>query len=119
MPWMETSVAEQRWSFVQDFVSGQWSMTELCERYRITRPTGYKWVARVKQVGRAGIAELSRAPHHSPRRTPEAIARRIIAARRQYGWGAKKLRALLRQRAPTQPWPARSTINAILDRHGQ
>ena len=37
-----------------DFESGHWSMTELCERYGITRPTGYKWVARYRDAGRGG-----------------------------------------------------------------
>jgi len=30
---MDTSVADQRMTFVEDFASGQWSMTELFERY--------------------------------------------------------------------------------------
>ena len=60
---METSVAEQRMTFVEDFESGQWSMTELCERYGVTRPTGYKWVSRFQEAGRTGMAERSRAPH--------------------------------------------------------
>ena len=47
---MQTSAAEQRLSFVRDFETGQWSMTELCERYRVTRPTGYKWVDRHREV---------------------------------------------------------------------
>jgi hypothetical protein len=41
---METNAMEQQLSFVVDYESGQWSMSELYERYRITRPTGYKWV---------------------------------------------------------------------------
>ena len=28
---METNKEEQRWNFVMEFQSGQWSMTELCE----------------------------------------------------------------------------------------
>ena len=40
---METNVLDERLKFVTDYESGQWSMTELCERYDVTRPTGYKW----------------------------------------------------------------------------
>lgn len=43
MPWMETNVADERLQFVRDFTSGHWSMTELWERYGVTRPTGSKW----------------------------------------------------------------------------
>ncbi|MGH8622856.1 MAG: helix-turn-helix domain-containing protein, partial [Burkholderiales bacterium] len=52
---------EQRWSFVIAYASGQWSMSELCERYRITRPTGYKWVDRFEAEGEEGLTERSRA----------------------------------------------------------
>jgi hypothetical protein len=30
---METNVLDERLKFVTDYESGQWSMTELCERY--------------------------------------------------------------------------------------
>jgi transposase InsO family protein len=42
----------------------------------------------------------------------------LVGARQEYGWGAKKLRQVLRQRHPSWAWPARSTINAIFERHG-
>jgi transposase InsO family protein len=119
MPWMETSAADERLRFVEDFVTGHWSMTELCERYRITRPTGYKWVGRYREFGPAGLVERSRAPAHCPRRTAATLEEQIVAARAQYGWGAKKLLQVLRTRAPDQPWPARSTVNDILERHGR
>ena len=38
------------------------------------------------------------------------------AARRQYGWGAKKLLAILRGQSPEVAWPARSTVNDLLAR---
>ena len=62
---METNVLDQRIQFVRDFESGQWSMTELCERYRVTRPTGYKWIARHREGGEAGLIDRSRAPGHA------------------------------------------------------
>ena len=63
---MEPNVADERLQFVRDFKSGQWSMTELCERYGVTRPTGYKWVARHQAGGDRGLVERSRAPHMPP-----------------------------------------------------
>ena len=39
---METNVVDERRQFVLDFASGHWSMSELCERYAVSRPTGYK-----------------------------------------------------------------------------
>jgi len=43
---------------------------EICERFEISRKTGYKWLARYKESGPAGLLERSRRPHHSPNATP-------------------------------------------------
>ena len=115
---METNAAEQRRQFVRSYQSGAWSMTELCERYGITRPTGYKWVARWEAAGEAGLVERDRTPTSCPHRTAVGVEAQLIAARRQYGWGATKLLVVLRARYPEQTWPTRSTVNALLDRHG-
>ena len=115
---METNVLNERVRFVRDFASGHWSMTELCERFGVSRPTGYKWVARHRTGGDRGLQDRSRAPHHCPRRTDGELEALVVAARLQYGWGAKKLGQVLRTRHPDRVWPARSTLNALLERHG-
>ena len=89
---MATNVRKDRLSFVQDLASGHWSMTELCERYGITRPTGYMWQARFETRGHDGLLDRSRVPDACPHRTPDAQVALILAARMEYGWGAKKLR---------------------------
>jgi transposase InsO family protein len=116
---METNATEQKLGFARDYESGQWSMVELCERYGITRPTGYKWVSRYRDEGEAGLVERARAPYGCPHRTPARVEQLILAARKEYGWGAKKLLQVLRRRYPRLVWPARSTVNAILERHGK
>jgi putative transposase len=114
---METNVMKERLAFVRDLESGHWSMTELCERYGVTRPTGYKWLARHQAGGSAALTDRSRAPQRCPHRTSAALEERIIAARLEYGWGAKKLLRVLKTRHPSRAWPARSTVNAMLERH--
>lgn len=114
---METNVVDERVRFARDFASGHWSMTELCERYGVTRPTGYKWIARYRGGGEGALADRSRAPHRSPHRTDDIIEGLVVAARQQYGWGAKKLLKVLGTRHPDLAWPARSTVNALLERH--
>ena len=116
---MQTNATEQKLGFARDYESGQWSMVELCERYGVTRPTGYKWVSRYREDGEGGLVERLRAPHGCPHRTPRRIEERILAARKEYGWGAKKLLQVLRNRHPKLLWPARSTVNEILERHGK
>ena len=63
---METNVVKERLAFVRDLESGHWSMTELCERYGVSRPTGYKWLARHEAGGGAALADRSRAPQRCP-----------------------------------------------------
>jgi len=117
MPWMETSTLDQRRQFVMALVRAQWSMSELCARFGISRPTGYKWAARYRAGGEAALLDLSRAPHTCPHRTQARVETLLLAARREYGWGARKLLQVLRTRHPTLEWPARSTVNDLLVRH--
>jgi putative transposase len=115
---MQTNVVDQRTQFVRAYQSGHWSMTELCERYDVSRPTGYKWLARWTMNGDAGLAARSSAPQTCPHRTAAAIVDQLVAARRKYGWGAKKLLQVLRSQHLAESWPTRSTVNAILAREG-
>ena len=108
---------EQKLAFVRDYESGQWSMAELCERYGVTRPTGYKWVRR-RRRGPGGPDRPESSAAGCPHRTPAHVEELILAAREEYGWGAKKLLPVLRTRHPRLVWPARSTVNEILERHG-
>ena len=117
---MDTSKEEQRWNFVDAVRSGQWSVSELCARFGISRTTGYKWLGRGADDGSfAAYRDRSRAPARCPHRTPEALERDVLALRARYGWGATKLRQILARRHHTATIPARSTINAILERHGK
>ena len=59
----------ERRAFIRDFESGEWTMSELCEHYSISRPTGYKWSRRFELAGEDGLRELSRAPRTCPHRT--------------------------------------------------
>jgi putative transposase len=115
---METNALAERRQFVRSYQSGAWSMTELCDRYGITRPTGYKWLARFAAEGERGLVERARTPTHCPHRMASGVEALLLAARRQYGWGATKLIEVLRTRHPDQVWPVRSTVNALLERHG-
>jgi transposase len=97
---METDAKRQRQQFYRDYASGQWSMSELCDRFQISRPTGYKWVDRIEQEGLKAVADRSRAPGWHPNRTPAHVERELLALRDKYGWGATKLRQILERRHP-------------------
>ncbi|HXI20469.1 MAG TPA: IS481 family transposase [Gemmatimonadales bacterium] len=110
---------DQRLQFIADYQRGLYSMTELCARYGISRKSGYATVDRFAEEGRAGLAPRSRAPHSCPHRIAAAVAELLCRTRRQHDdWGAGKLLDYLRPRYPDVVWPARSTVNDLLGRHG-
>jgi putative transposase len=119
MPWRETDPVLERRHFIQDLESGQWTMTELCVRYGISRMTGYKWADRHWQSGAAGLQDRSRAPLSCPHATSDEVVRLILEENSRYGWGARKILKRLRTRLPQRHWPARSTIFDVLKRNGR
>src|SRR5512140_2621891 len=117
MPWSETSRMEERARFVLDALGGQFTMSELCYRYGISRKTDYKWVKRYDQEGRPGFHDRSRKPRVNPNATPEKIVRRIIKLRRKLPtYGPITLRSILSEKSPEVAWPCPSTIGQILKR---
>ena len=64
MPWLETSPVEQRERF-NDHQLVCTPSRKLCERYAISRKTGYKWLDRFDEAGRPGLRDRSRTPHHA------------------------------------------------------
>jgi putative transposase len=110
---------DQRLAFIADWLRDEWTMTELAERYRISRKTAYKWVDRYDADPAAGLADRSRAPKTHGRAMPDPIRAAILALRRGHPhWGPKKLRAILLERQPVDAWPAASTMGDLLRREG-
>jgi len=119
MPWLETAPMDQRLQFITDHRRGFYSMTDLRARYEISRKTGYQCLDRFEQHGRAGLAPRSRAPHSCPHRIAADLAELLCATRRKHpDWGAGKLLDYLEPRHPPIDWPAVSTVNDLLARHG-
>ena len=102
---------DQRVAFMAEWLRAEWTMTELAERYGLSRKTAHKWVARYQADPVHGMAERSRAPHGHGRAHDDQVRAAVIALRRQHPhWGPKKLRAILQRRAPAGEWPAASTM---------
>jgi putative transposase len=102
---------DQRLSFIADWLREEWTMTELAQRYAISRKTAYKWVDRYEADPAHGLAERSRAPTVHGRARPETMRAAVVALRRRHPHrGPKKLRAMLGARDPTVAWAAASTM---------
>jgi transposase InsO family protein len=120
MPWRELSLMEQREEFVRLALMPGANMSELCRRFRISRTKGYKWRERYLKEGRAGLADRSRRPLHSPSRTVPAIEDEVLRIREasNNAWGGRKI-AKVMQRGGAVEVPSPSTITEILRRHGK
>jgi transposase-like protein len=119
MPWKETRVMDQKIRMISNWLSGEYSVTELSRTFDVSRKTLYKWIERYEADQDSGLQERSRRPCVMPTATPAEIVADILAAKSQHEhWGARKLLAWLNSRNPDREWPAASTTNEILKRHG-
>jgi putative transposase len=119
MPWRERLPMDERVQFMGDYQRQLWTMTDLCDRYGVSRKTGYKWIARYVADGAAGLAVRSSRPKQSPQATAAPVAAAIVQLRKRYPrWGGKKILAVLGEREPSWALPAVSTANDILKRAG-
>jgi transposase InsO family protein len=110
---------DERIRFVIRLKDGE-SMAALCREFQISRKTGYKIFERYEECGLEGLTDRARRPHRYANQLPEQIEAAIVAAKYEKpNWGARKIRERLLRRLPSEvKVPARSTIHAILDRHG-
>ena len=119
MPWKTGSVEEAKLQFVADRLEGLEPMTVLCERYEISRQTGYEWWRRYQLEGLDGLKERSRAPHAHGRAMAAELAVRIVEMRRRRPyWGPRKLLAKLREEEPGAAWPSPSAVSDLLRLEG-
>ena len=116
MPWKEVSVMSSRREFVHLADQPGANIAQLCQRFGISRNTGYKLLKRYRAEGQAGLQDRSRRPHRSPTRTAAALEKRVVQLRQQMHWGGRKLRRRL-QDMGFNDVPAASTITDILRRH--
>ena len=119
MPWKETCTMDQKVKMIGDWLSNEYTITELSEMYEVSRKTIYKWVRRYGAKGPPGLLERSKAPKYHPNTTPLEIAREIVASKlRHQRWGPKKVVAWLEEHCSEGRWPAASTAGGILKREG-
>jgi len=110
---------DDRLRFVGLVLSGESSMSRLCDEFGISRKTGYKWLARYHADGAAGLQERSSAPLRHGRLLDEEIVSAVLALRERWPhWGPRKLRAKLLTERPTRVLPAASTIGEWLHAAG-
>jgi putative transposase len=110
---------DQKVKMIGDYLSNDYTVTQLSEMYEVSRKTIYKWTGRYRTEGPVGLEEKSKAPRSHPNATPLTVARAIVAAKLSHErWGPKKVLAWLDTHHQGGRWPAPSTIGEILKKEG-
>jgi transposase InsO family protein len=108
-----------RREFVELAVQSEANVKQLCDRFGISRKTGYKWLKRYREGKELGLQDRSRRPQHAPERSAAEVEASVLAVRdANPAWGARKIRTRLEALSSSEV-PAGSTIHAILRRHGR
>jgi transposase InsO family protein len=58
-----------------------WPVAHAAARFQVARTTAKRWSDRYRELGPAGMVDRSSRPHHSPRRTPQPVVRKIVHLR--------------------------------------
>lgn len=120
MPWIETEPMNEKIKFISAYLKNEGeTFQELCNEFHISCKTGYKYVKRYNEEGLDGLKERSRAPHVQGNRMASHIEESILELKLKHPtWGSKKLKNWLFQERSEIVWPAKSTIDDLLKRHG-
>jgi len=101
---------------IGEYLSGNYSISELARRRGISRQNAYKWIERYEQEGWKGLEERCRAAHEHPNAISQGLERRILELKAQWPlWGAPKIHSKLLEYADC---PSESTVSNVLERHG-
>jgi transposase InsO family protein len=110
---------KEKFGLIAELERGERTMSELCRVLNVSRKTGYKWWARYREQGVAGLEERSRAPHHRVDRVSAEVVQALLELRAQHpDWGPCTLLSWLAMRRPQLARPAPSTVALLLARHG-
>jgi putative transposase len=119
MPWKKSSVVAQRYALVKALLAEWESAGETCQRFGVSRQTGYKFLRRFAARGKQGLQDRSRRPRGAPDHGREQWRRRLLRLRKRHAtWGARKLRWLLRRRFRAVGLPSVRTLQRWLAQAG-
>jgi len=119
MPWKVINQMDIKIELIKDWNAGHFSITDLSQKYMVSRPTVYKWLKRYRQFGIEGLQEQSRAPKQCPHRTSREILDIVIKEKlKNRKRGPRKVRAQLKRKHPKLELPAVSTIGYWFKKEG-
>jgi transposase InsO family protein len=112
----ELSVTEQRYRAVLEVRAGV-QVTEVAERYGVSRQSVHAWLRRYREEGPSGLADRSHKVIHHPWQIPAELESAICELRRKHSkWGPKRLVFEMDRRG--HGTVTRSTVYRVLVRNG-
>ncbi len=119
MALVELSVVEQRYRAVLEVAAGV-PVTEVAERFGVSRQSVHAWVRRYEAGGLAGLADRSRRPKSSPAQVSAQMEAVVCEMRREHPrWGPVRIfHELKRAGVSVSPVPSRMSVYRVLVRHG-
>lgn len=116
MPWETKTVVKEREKFVAAVAAGKDTVSAICQEYKISRKTGYKWLRRAAEGQR--LCDQSRCPNRQPSKTARDTEQLIISVREAHpAWGGKRIKSVL-ESAGVEGVPSAKTCSNILKRNG-
>jgi transposase InsO family protein len=113
---VELSVMEQRYRAVLEVETGC-PVTEVAQRYGVSRQSVHAWVRRYRAGGLAGLADRAHRPQECPHQTAAAVEALVCELRRSHPrWGPQRLAYELARR-DVAPVPSLATVYRILVRN--
>jgi transposase InsO family protein len=112
----ELSVTEQRYRAVLEVKAGV-PVTEVAERYGVSRQSVHAWLRRYRDEGPSGLADRSHKVHQHPWQIPAELEAAVCELRRAHlKWGPKRLVFEMDRRG--HGTVTRSTVYRVLVRNG-
>ena len=109
---------DEKLRFVARYLDGE-KIAALCREFGISRVTGHKIIDRYRESGMEAFTDRSRRPYRQANQLPFQVETLIVQIKREWpNWGAPKIRERLIRQCPSVRTPAKSTVHAVLARHG-
>lgn len=120
MPWKETCIVDQRIEFIAAVKADpRANFARLCERFGISRQTGYALLTRYQERGAEGLEDRAPRAHECPHKTAGPIEDLVVEMRKKHAYeGPKKIIERLAVAHAGLTLPAASTVGEILKRRG-
>ena len=119
MPWKVAPMSDLRHAAVHKVLTLNLPVAQVAREFGVSRKTIYKWIERRRMRPDEPLEDHSRRPRHSPNQTQLTVQQHVLQVRDNYGWGARKIRAFLKQHEPQLELPSVRTITKILGRTGR